>query len=414
MEPTEPHVEAIGRALREALEGEYSEGEQIRQARASFIEELARPPLGAVRAERPRGRRWLPWVLATSSCVGALAVWLWPRPVSFQVGEARPGRLGDVIESLDDRPVPIHFSEGSSLLLHGSGRMRVLALAGEASRVVVEDGIVDVSIAHPKTRRTRWTFEAGPYRVAVTGTKFQLAFSARDRSLGLSTQEGQVVVSGSCQQTPRKVSAGQRIDLSCSAQEGPPPIDEAARSEEGSLAPTFPEGDAKRDPALDPTSSPPFRSDMAWRGLLGSGRLLEGMHAAERAGFQRVCQVATAKELLALADAARLFGSRERAVGPLRLLRQRFPGTHDAATAAFRLGLLAFEADHAYAEATKWFEIYLRDQPSGPLMGDSFGRLMKARSFSGDREGARAVAQQYLHRFPKGPYASDARGILNR
>jgi TolA-binding protein len=162
--------------------------------------------------------------------------------------------------------------------------------------------------------------------------------------------------------------------------------------------------------------APPSKAapEDAWRELLSAGRLSEGLRAAERANFERVCQIASAKELLALADASRLFGAGRRAAATLRVLRQRFPGTMDAATAAFTLGRVAFEKQHAYAEAADWFETYLREQPSGPLMGDSFGRLMEARLRSGDRTAARTSAQQYLRRFPEGPYSSEARGILLR
>jgi TolA-binding protein len=98
----------------------------------------------------------------------------------------------------------------------------------------------------------------------------------------------------------------------------------------------------------------------------------------------------------------------------LQALRQRFAGSSDAATAAFRLGRIAFEKHHAYGDAASWFDIYLREQPSGPLMGDAFGRLMEARQRSGDWAGARVEAQQYLRRFPQGPYASEAQGILSQ
>jgi TolA-binding protein len=136
--------------------------------------------------------------------------------------------------------------------------------------------------------------------------------------------------------------------------------------------------------------------------------------AAERFGFARACQLATAKELLGLADAGRFFGPDRRAVMALQVLRQRFPGSIDAGTAAFTLGRIAFERQHAYTEAANWFETYVREQPSGPLMGDAFGRLMEAKLRSGDLTSARANAQQYLRRFPEGPYASEARGVLSR
>src|SRR6185369_8028716 len=119
-------------------------------------------------------------------------------------------------------------------------------------------------------------------------------------------------------------------------------------------------------------------------------------------------------ELFALADAGRFFGLHARAGDALNALRRRFPGTPEAGTAAFTLGRIAFENENAYARAARWFDTYLREQPAGALMGDAFGRLIEAELRSGDRAGARASAQQYLRRFPGGPYASEARGVLSK
>ena len=405
MDRTEADIERICKQVREALACESAASRAVGQERAAFLETFARRNVDSplVRSSRRGHRRWWTWALATSCAAAATAVWLWTRPVSFQVGEARQGRLGDVIESSDGRSTPLYFSEGSHLLLHEGGRMRVLSLGSRKARVLVEDGILDVSITRRKLQPTQWDFEAGPYRVEVTGTKFQLAFNAREQSFSLSTQEGQVVVSGGCQQTYQAVSAGERIDLSCPPREASPSAGEVS-SFKASAAPQLPL-QAPTDAVSDevPLSPKPSSGDASWRKLLASGRFVEGLNAAERTGFQRVCQVATARELLALADAARLFGPRVRAVAALRMLRQRFPGTMDASTAAFKLGLVAFEKDHAYAEAARWFEICLREQPSGPLMGDSVGRLMEARLRGGDLVGARSDAQQYLRRFPEGP-----------
>ncbi len=411
MELRESDLEELGRSLGEELSNESSEQEQIRQARAAFLLQFAlrHTPKSTLR----RARGW--WRYGLAASVGAAAaagVWLWPSSTSFQVGEARPGRLGDVIEALDGRPTPLRFSEGSRLSLHEGGRMRVLSLDKGAARVLVEDGVLDVFVAHTKSQKTRWDFEAGPYQVKVTGTRFRMAFHARDRRFSLSTEEGQVVVSGGCQQTSHEVSAGQRIDLVC------PPFTIEGEDQDG--ASTQPATEEQPPPEQAPSREPssptaaPAHGDMAWREILGAGRLSDGLAAAQRFGFTRACRLATAKELLALADAARLFGSHVDAMIPLRLLRQRFANTPEAAAAAFRLGLIAFERQHDYAEAARWFEIYLRDQPSGPLMGDSFGRLMQARSRVGDMQRARSDAQQYLRRFPEGPYALEARGILSK
>ena len=125
-----------------------------------------------------------------------------------------------------------------------------------------------------------------------------------------------------------------------------------------------------------------------------------------------MCRAANQRELVALADAARLAGHVGHAHEALTMLRHRYPDSADAATAAFTLGRIAFERRGAYEEAAHWFATYLEEQPRGPLMGDAVGRLMEARQRAGDRAGARMDATRYLLRFPEGPYAPAARVIL--
>jgi transmembrane sensor len=405
MERREGSLNSIGARVRETLLADPHGTEEIRLGREQFLEEVGRRNAATTRrhSSPSTGRRWLALVFASSFAAGAAGLWMWMRPVSFQVGETRPGQLGDVIESLDGRTTPLHFSEGSTVVLHGGARMRVLALATGAARVLVESGIVDATIAHRKTGKTRWDFEAGPFRVTVTGTKFRMAYYPIEQSFSLATEEGQVVVSGGCQKTATTVSAGEKLELSCLPKEAPAPWSGATAEPQAPAASTDAVAPAGRSPQGE-----------SWRELLAAGRLAEGLRAAERGNFDRVCQLSTTKELLALADAARLSGRNARAVTALRTLRRRFPGSMAGSTAAFMLGRMAFERQQAYVEAATWFETYLREQPSGPLMGDSFGRLMEARLRSGDRGAARVNAQQYLRRFPEGPYASEARGILSR
>ena len=57
-------------------------------------------------------------------------------------------------------------------------------------------------------------------------------------------------------------------------------------------------------------------------------------------------------------------------------------------------------------------ETALREDPSGPLARETLGRTMEARSRSGDADGARALARQYLQRYPKGPHAAFATRLL--
>ena len=409
MESAETKLARIGEPIRAALAAETAPSSDIRVARAGFLQQVA--ARNAAKAGRSRGfaaRLWWTLLLVGATTAGALTFWLQTRlPISFEIGPAGAhGRLGDLVESLGKEPLAVRFSEGSSLFLHQGGRLRVLSSDAKGARVLVEDGLIDVTIAHDRKDKLHWNFEAGPFHVLVTGTRFQLGFHPQDRSFSLMTQEGQVVVSGACLSAPRTVSAGGKLELSCLSQEG----HRVARiADAPDLASPLSLGAAN---ATDMGKA--MRSAPHWRELLAAGRLVDGLRAAERADFNRVCQAATAKELLALADAARLFGRVSRAVTALRALRQRFPASPDGATAAFTLGRIAFERQHDYSQAVDWFATCLREQPSGPLMGDSFGRLMEARLRAGDETGAHADAQQYLRRFPEGPYASEARGILSK
>ncbi|HVY36763.1 MAG TPA: tetratricopeptide repeat protein [Polyangia bacterium] len=407
----------LGARIRELLDGDPRAAGETRRARDGFLAEVERRN-GMPRARAPRQRPRGAWVaLSASAVVVAVGIGVVPRlrfekgPVTFRVDDAGPGRLGDVVEAADGRTVPIAFSDGSRLALHDQGRMRVVSLDARADavsvQVLLEDGALDASIAHPRGVKTRWQFDAGPYHVTVTGTRFRMQLRDGQRSLRLSTEEGRVVVSGGCLPEPRAVSAGESLDSRCPAV---PAVTGEARAVEAPRADGAPPASAPPQPVVRARAG---RSD-GWRELLAAGRLQEGLHAAERANFQRVCETASADELLALADAGRFFGPYTRAVAALGALRRRFPGTPEAGTAAFTLGRIAFDNQNAYGRAASWFETYLREQPTGPLMGDAFGRLIEARLRSGDRIGARATAEQYLRRFPAGPYASEARGILSK
>jgi hypothetical protein len=416
----------MGKRIREALDRAGDPAGQIRAARDGLLDRVAARNGGDVgfagrpaRGIRPWARSWRRALLATSvAALAATAVVVWLRlpAISFWVGSAgAPGHIGDVVEATGPDLVPVRFSEGSSVVLQSGGRVRVLAADPAGARVLVESGSVDVSIVPRKRQGTRWSFEAGPYKVVVTGTKFRVGWNPKDQAFALHTTEGSVVVTGPCLSAPRTVPRGDRLRLSCPSPASVPatPVGPTALA-----TPAAGRGSSDRPSVPPPTGRGlasaagrgPAGAD--WRELIAAGRFDEGLRAAERADFGRVCRTASDKELLALADAARLSGHSVRAVFALGILRQRFPRTPGAATAAFALGRIAYEQRGSYREAVRWFRIYLDEQPNGPLMGDAVGRLMEARHRAGDRAGARADAERYLARFSEGPYAGAARAIL--
>jgi len=398
MDPTKTDLNSVGGSIAMALQAETHASAEIRVARGSFLDAVASRSPAAVHPARRFPLRLA--FAGTLVVAGGLGVFIWMKaPISFEVGVARTkGRLGDVVEPQGADPEPLHFSEGSKIQVAPHGRLRVLAASSKGARVLVERGDVDVDIAHADKRTKRWNFEAGPFEVRVTGTRFHLFFEPQSQSLHLAMREGQVVVTAPCLEVPRVLSAGGRLDLSCQPAE---PINSA-------MMETAVE--ARRTESI----GLPGPAKARWKDFLGMGRMAEALRAADQAGLEGVCQVATAKELLQLGDAARLGHRGIKAAMILRILRQRFPRSDEAATAAFALGRIAFEDRRSYGEAAGYFSTYLLEEPQGPLMGDALGRLMESRQKAGDFPAARAEAEKYARRFPTGPYADLARVILSR
>ena len=432
-------IEGIGARIREALDESGDAAHELRVARQLLLDRVAernvarfRP--GAWGRITARTRRVLMVTGTVAFASLTLAVWL-ALPVTFRVGslDAPRGRLGDRVDAGGGQAVSVWFSEGSSMIVDPGATVRVLSAEPTGARVLVERGAVDVAIVHRAARGTRWRFEAGPFHVLVTGTKFRVAWKPEDQSFSLETREGAVVVSSACLPAARTVRGGEGVRLSCAppavstaARVGPPVG--AARASASASAAAAADEEAAALALLDeprrvaaPAERPPVNNATAltaraadWRELVASGRYSDGLRVAERVGFSQACRTANEQELLSLADAARLFGRTARAVEALGILRQRFPRSPGAATAAFSLGRIAFERQEAYGDAARWFATYLDEMPNGALTGDAAGRLMEARQRAGERTRARADAESYLGRFPGGPYAPAARAILSQ
>jgi TolA-binding protein len=402
MESSKPDLNVVGENIRAAFDAADDVPEALRAGRDRLLEHVAAHNGLRLRQRTSLLRRTLFASVASLAAAAAVLVWL-RLPVSFVVGTV-PGRIGDVIEASGKTPLGLRFSEGSSILAETGARLRVLSAEAAGARVLLENGPLDVAIVHQRRHATRWRFEAGPMAVIVTGTKFRLNWNAKEQAFAIDMKEGSVMVSGGCLAGSRSVVAGESLRLSCL-----PPAPHAAAAVTAPPAAPVP----GRRVALGEHQASTSAEGDDWRALITAGHYEEGLRAAERVGFTRVCRTAADGELLALADAARLSGRTARAAEALTILRHRFPGSVSAGTAAFALGRIAFERRGDYGDAAHWFAVYLDEQPNGPLMGDAVGRLMEARHRAGDGAGARRDAQRYLDRFPRGPYAGTASAILS-
>ncbi|WP_437622706.1 tetratricopeptide repeat protein [Sorangium sp. So ce1151] len=416
--PSLDRLRELGRAQDEELAAQDLDG-----ARERFLESAtggATRPGAARRA--PSRPRWIA-PAAFAALAGACAVLLLvllpsSRSLSFAVGSAE-GQVGTWIAASAEAPLPVRFSDGTSLALDANARARVVAADARGARVLLEGGRLTATVTHTAT--STWNFDVGPFDVLVTGTRFELSWSPVREELKLVLREGSVAVSGPLVGGPRTVAAGETLEVFCQEQRF-----ELTRGEPSAAAPPPPPAAPAAPPPGAPGPAPATPGDSAtaakaadasprrpgWRDLVTASKYKEAMTAAEAEGFDGLVARASAADLLVLADVARFSGKPERAAAALTATRSRFAGSGEAAKAAFHLGRMAFDQRRSYAEAERWFGVYLGEQPGGSFAQEALGRVIECRASMGSAGGAREAARRYLALYPAGPHAAHAESLL--
>lgn len=405
---TDP-VRELGRDVADAL-GERPPEDRTPQQRAQFIAHAAR---GYERAPR---RSWM-LVPATVGATALLVLMVsWWRGSSPEPAPTTPRCIAngeDVIEGqwlhpAAENPVDVQFSEGSRVTVEPQARVRLAKLQPSSVHLSIEAGSVDSDITHGSG--ISWTFLAGPYQVAVLGTRLSIEWNPEGQLLAVEVAEGRVrVIGAQLGADGIAVAGGQRLEASSdSVSLSPTPSSEVVAG----ASPDELEPEQTEEPeARSETSSRPRTS--SWRQLAEEGRYAEAVEAAEGEGFGQLVQELPPYELLELADAARLSGNVRRARQSLLWLRVRFAGQRPAHVAAFRLGRLANDHAGNYSEAARWFETVISEAPQGPQSADARGRLMDALTRQGRHGKARQVAREYLDRHPGGAYEATARSLVS-
>jgi transmembrane sensor len=382
------------------------------QAHASFIRTLRK---------RQHPVRTLLLAAAAIALLGGLsAVFLIPnRPITVAIGNsATSAALGASIAAPADREIPLQFSDGSTVALAPGSNAVIASLVRDGGTIRIEHGKAQIHVVH--TPKSRWSVQAGPYTVIVTGTRFDIDWQPQQQQLVVKLREGHVVVSGHSSQPPAQMSAGQQLVVLVDTWtigkliEGPIPRPVASTDlviKEAFPAATDVESRPSPAAALNEASNSPVRTTPSetWQTLAKHGDYRTAFEMAERDGFERICRSSSSSELLSLAEASRFAGHAERASQALVTLRNRFGGNEDAAVAAFQLGRLTTNG----RQAADWFRTYLREQKRGDLAREASGRLLEALSRSGERVAARAAASDYLEVYPHGPHSAFARKLLN-
>jgi hypothetical protein len=403
-------------------------------ARASFTDELSdREQAGWNRLEaklsrRSRPRRVLVFGLGLAAVAAAalpLALRLRPTPPSLGFRVVDEGGVAQTASNLASAG-RIEFSDGSQINVASEARASVTAIDARGAHIRLEHG--RLSARFVQLPNASWSVAAGPYQVLVTGTAFDVSWAPDARALELWLRHGSVLVKGPNTGQGIAVVAGQHLQASAATGQivldamAPAPVQPAAPTAPADLAPT-PSPPSERPSIREsprtqrPTPTPRsaiLEPSLTWPQALARGDFQRILDEGARRGLDQVIANATSADLAAFADAARYGRRNDLAQRALLAQRQRFPQTLPGRDAAFFLGTIdeARAGREAQMSALRWYGRYLAENPSGNLRGQALGRRLAIFESLHDRSAARETAVQYLAQFPAGPYASNARRIV--
>jgi hypothetical protein len=379
-------------------------------------------------AEWPR--RWAVPAIAAAALGLALGGVLArrPRPLTYVVSGGRVEANGFVVGEAV-APTELRFSDGTRVRLASGARMLVAAPGPHGVHLRVEEGQAHFEVTHRPG--ADWSVEVGPYRVQVTGTVFDVRWSAGDEAI-VALRVGSVRVTGPHLAAPLTLAAGQRLvtrlatsevrlergaldeerasAVAPAAARAGPPVDEA-RPEHEAPAPAADRPPSRLARPARPAAAPATLAPIGWSERVARGDGAAVLAAARARGVEHVFSSVDASALVALADAARYAGDPRLSARALVELRRRFPGSAEARAAAFQLGRMADDDGDAHA-ALDWYRRYSGETPRGPFAAEAFGREMLDIERLSGRAAATPLARQYLERFPEGTYLLQARAIL--
>jgi TolA-binding protein len=406
------------------------------QGRARLVEtagQLSTLPPGAsrkVRIEPPlharRGRRWMVAVaaLAAAAAIGLGIERHLEQPLGYVVrGSASSAK--SYVSAPEDAPAYVRFSDGSDVVAQPGTRLRIEETRNSGARVVVERGSATIHVEHE--RRSRWSFVAGPFEVRVTGTKLTIAWDPEEERIDVTLHEGSVEIETPIGPSRYAVAAGHRFHAS--VREGMVKMDDARVREQAAKRDDAPGAAAAARGDEAPVAEAAARAGMRavppdktkdlgeaaapgepWPRLVGRGAFREVVAAAEGRGVTTCMAKCSSSELRALADAARYTGAPALATQALLALRSRFGDTRHGAAAAFLLGRTA-ESMGDLAAADRWYTTYLTESPGSELAAEALAGKMLVVGRLGRAAQAKALAHDYLKRYPEGAAVGSARKL---
>jgi hypothetical protein len=378
-----------------------------------------------------RSSHWRRWALAGAAAAIVMAApalhrhfWAPEVPtLAYRIEGGNELESGYLRES-GHAGIQVLFSEGSRFDLTPGARGRIRTIDREGAHLTVERGTASLRITPGAARR--WLVDVGPFLVTVKGTVFTVSWDPSNEKFELHLQRGRVVVNGPVSAGEIALRAGQRLAVNLATSESV--ISEEPQEPAGTAGavvfdssprPDEPASIVNSEPALPRWSppNPPSRvekgaGDHRWREQLARGNWGQILDEVRRIGVNETLSKASSEDLFALANAARYHHQLDLARAALLAQRRRFPGSPRALGALYLLGRVEESREAGTAQAIAWYDEYLAHAPNDPLVGEALGRKMILTEKLAGPTRARAVAEDYLRRFPRGNYARSARELV--
>lgn len=282
--------------------------------------------------------------------------------------------------------VPLRFVDGTRVIVKPQAVADLRSVTPHGATIALERGTIDVDVVH--TDASRWDVIAGQFDIRVTGTRFDATWDPQTKQLTVAMMQGTVRVSGPCVDEP--LSAPTKKVFMC----GDAPTIAAT---------ALPAAPASASPSGKPTSASASGKPTA---------AAKATSATSATSASPGTGEASARDMLGLADASRLSGDTAGARKTYTRVREQFPRTDEAAKAAFLLGRMS-EASGAADDAVRSYASAMSESPNGAFAQDALGRTMELEQRRGRSERARALANDYLSKYPNGPYRAYAASVLD-
>ena len=344
------------------------------------------------------------------------------KAVAFKVEGADLSNPNYVVAPVES-PAKMKFSDGSSVELAPTARMRVQQLTANGATIVLERGRAVTNVVHRST--SNWTLLAGPFEITVVGTRFQTDWDPASESLTVDLYQGSLQIDGQRSGESAVLQKGQRFHaVGHKTSWSISPIDETSEATNAvtstsdtsrtklELATAVASGAlaASHAKVATATAPQPRPAQADWASAMAKGEFSRVVSEAEARGIATCLDQCSVAEVRILADAARYTRRFELSEQALGTLRRRAPG--EAPAAAYLLGALNESQGRSMA-ALRWYEQCVAEAPTGRVVSEAQAGRLRMLIATNQLDSAKAAAHQYLVDFPRGVGVSTAHKLLD-